>query len=145
MLVSILIIGFSIVLVVYWFRYSCILLFRNSREAVAAASVANADPRFTFSQVRLHLENNQEMDPLQRSLDRDFQLLKYLVEHAAGLRFESIEDRLLMIDYKVMQWWYRFARIVAPQQARAALIEMSTVLAILVSHMCERAGVTAET
>jgi len=34
---------------------------------------------------------------------------------------ESFEDRLLVLDYKVMQWWYRLTRVAAPQQARQAL------------------------
>ena len=142
MIVSILIIVVSLVLLAYWFRYSCILLFRNSRQ-VAAADAA-VDPRFTFSRVQIELPTSRELDPLHRLLDRDFQLLKYLVEHGAGLRLESIEDRLLVIDYRIMQCWYLLARIAAPERARAALAERATVLGILVRHMCERAGIAAE-
>ena len=142
MIVSLLIIAFSLVLLVYWFRYSCILLVRDAQEA--AASNPAVDARFGFAQVQREIDTALELDTLHRSLDRDFALLKYLVEHAAGLRFESVEDRLLMLDYRVMRFWYRLVRLVAPQRARRALEEMASVLAILVRHMSERAGVTAE-
>jgi hypothetical protein len=142
MIISFLIIVVSVVLLVYWFRYSCILLCRGSQQQTANLP---DDPRFAFSRVQVQLKTSAELDPLHRSLDRDFQLLKYLVEHAAGLRFESVEDRLLMIDYKVMRGWYGFTRLVAPEKARAALAERAMVLGILVRHMCERAGVTVET
>jgi hypothetical protein len=142
MIASILIIAFSVVLLGYWFRYSCMLLLRDFQEQRVAETAA--DPRFTFAQVRANIEGSGELDPLHRSLDRDFQLLQYLVEHAAGLRFDSLEDRLLTIDYKVMRFWYNLARVVAPKQARRALAERASVLGILVARMCERAGVTAE-
>jgi len=142
MIVSILITAFSLVLLVYWFRYSCILLVRSSREGISTAPVT--DPRFAFPQAQLDLAVKADLRRVYLSLDRDFQLLKYLVEHAAGLRFESVDDRLLMLDYKVMRLWYRFARILAPERARAALVEMATVLNILVCHMSDRAGVSAE-
>ena len=142
MIISILIIAFSLVLMGYWFRYSCILLLRNAQEE-AVATPAD-DVRFAFPQVQLQLESSGELGALHRSLDRDFQLLKYLVEHAAGLRFESIDDRLLMLDFTAMRLWYGFTRVAAPEQARRALVEMAAVLGVLVRHMNEHAGVRAE-
>jgi hypothetical protein len=149
MFASVLIIVVSLVLMAYWFRYSCLLVVRNLKEQRQAAPVD--DPRFAFSKVQADLETapsqallSGSLDPLHRSLDRDFQFLQYLVEHAAGLRLDSVDDRLLMIDYKVMRWWYRFTLLAAPEQARRALAEQATVLGILVNRLRERAGVTAE-
>jgi hypothetical protein len=143
MLASILIIGFSLVLLVYWFRYSCILVLRNN--TVEAAKVpAIPDNRFSFSHVQTQLKAGLELDPLHRSLDRDYQLITYLLEHAAGLELDSLEDRLLVVDYKVMQGWYRLTRTAAPRQAREALSEMASVLAVLGQRIGEQAGVRDE-
>ena len=137
MLASVLIIVFSVVLFGYWFRYSCIHLLRNS----AAPATSPADPRFHFVQVQQGLKSDLDLDPLHKSLQRDYQILCYLLQHAAGLELASFEDRILVLDYKVMQAWYRLTRSAAPRQARRALVEMSEVLGILVHRIGEQAGV----
>jgi len=138
MLASILIIAFSFVLLVYWFRYSCILLLRNYPEP-AESSRAIVDNRFRVDEVQQRLETAEPLDPLHASLQRDYQVLTYLLEHAAGLELAAFEDRLLVFDYKVMQWWYCLTRTAAPEQARKALKEMAAVLGILVGKIDQRA------
>src|ERR1700739_4742039 len=110
MLASLLIIGCSLVLFVYWFRYSCMLLLRNS------TGPARTDSRFSFTDIQRLLQSGHELDPLHASLNRDYQVLIYLLQHAAGLGTHSIEDRLLLLDYKVMQWRYRLPKTAAPDQ-----------------------------
>lgn len=139
MITGILIITFSVVLLVYWFRYCCILLIRTHAEQQMAVAPA-LDGCLNLSNVQERLRNEPELDSLRRSLDRDYAMFTYLVEHAAGLKATSFEDRLLVVDYKVMQAWYSLTRMAAPEQARRALEEMATVLALLVSKMGERAA-----
>ena len=143
MLASLLIIAFSVVLLVYWFRYSCILLLRNQAE-LAASSPGTADNRFHIVEVQERLRSEEKLDPLHASLQRDYQVLTYLLQHAAGLELSSFEDRLLVLDYKVMRWWFRLTRIAAPDQARRALSEMASVLGILAGKIDERAGAHSE-
>ena len=143
MIASCLIIGFSVLLLVYWFRYSCILLLRDQAERMASAS-AVPDTRFCFAEVQARLRTAEVLDPLHLSLQRDYEILIYLLQHAAGLSLESFEDRLLVLDYKVMQWCYRITRIAAPQQARRALNEMASVLIVLAQNMGEQARVHTE-
>ncbi|MGO9255310.1 MAG: hypothetical protein ACLQU1_03260 [Bryobacteraceae bacterium] len=138
MITSVLIIAFSIILLIYWFRYCCILLIRTHAEQQMAAAPA-CDAQFSFNHVRERLRTESELDALRRSLDRDYALFAYLLEHAVGLGATSLEDRLLVLDYKVMQWWYRLTKTAAPEQARRALDEMATVLGLLVGKMGERA------
>jgi len=140
MLASVLIIVISAVLFAYWFRYSCILLLRNS----AAPATSPVDARFRFIQVPESLKSDLELDPLHKSLQRDYQILCYLLRHAAGLELASFEDRILVLDYKVMQAWYRLTRTAAPAQARRALVEMSEVLGILVRRLGEQASIRNE-
>ena len=143
MLASILIIGFSLVLFVYWFRYCCTLLLRSSQEQVAAMP-AIADNRFGVAGVVERLRTEEALDPLHQALDHEYQVFKYLVEHAAGLELASIEDRLLLLDYKLMQVWYRVTLTAAPRQAREALRQMASILDVLVHKMSHQAGVNAE-
>lgn len=143
MLASIFIIAFSMALLVYWFRYSCILLLRNQSELVNT-SPATADNRFHIHEVRERLRSDSQLDPLHASLQRDYQVLTYLLEHAAGLELSSIEDRLLVLDYKIMHRWYQLTRIAAPDYARQALSEMALVLGILAGKIDERAGAHSE-
>jgi hypothetical protein len=143
MIASFLIIGFSLFLLLYWFRYSCILLLRAHAEQMASAS-AVSDIKFCFAEVQARLKTAPVLDPLHLSLQRDYEILIYLLQHAAGLSLESFEDRLLVLDYQVMQWWYHLTRIAAPQQARRALYEMASVLSVLARKMGEQAGVQTE-
>jgi len=142
MLASLLIIGISAVLFIYWFRYSCILLLRNFQEQGVVST--DADERFSFSEVQRRLAAGEEMSSLHSSLQRDYNVLTYLLEHAAGLELSGIEDRLLVLDYKVMQWWYRLTKTAFPEQARRALNEMATVLGVLVHKMGQQAATAAQ-
>ncbi|MDR3704267.1 MAG: hypothetical protein P4L56_31755 [Candidatus Sulfopaludibacter sp.] len=140
MVASVLIIGFSFVLLVYWFRYSCLLLLRSSVPAESAI----LDQRFGFARVKEQLQPGANLDALHQMLAHDYRLLTYLLEHAAGLNLDSLEDRLLVVDYRVMQWYYRLTKTAAPEQARHALSEMAAVVGVLVQHMSEQAGVQAQ-
>lgn len=139
MIASVLIITFSLVLFVYWFRYSCLLLLRRTADQ----PVAEAD-RFHYATVQQGLKAGLELDPLHQALDRDYRVLTYLLEHAAGLELEQLEYRLLVLDYKFMQSWYRLTKSAAPQQARQALGEMANVLEVLVGRIGEQAGTRNE-
>lgn len=139
MIASILIIAFSLVLFLYWFRYSCLLLLRRTSEPSAAAA-----DRFHFVAVRQNLPDAVTLDPLHQALERDYRLLTYLLDHAAGLELEKLEYRLLALDYRTMQLWYRMTRWALPSQARRALGEMADVLDALVGRIGENAGVRTE-
>ena len=140
MIASVLIIAFSLVLFVYWFRYSCILLLRSRADQPAAT----ASERFNYTYVQQGLQSGLELDPLHRSLENDYKVLTYLLEHAASLQTEQLEYRLLVLDYKLMQGWYRMTKSVSPQHARRALTEMADVLRFLVGQMGEQAVVRHE-
>jgi hypothetical protein len=138
MLASILILAISLVLFVYWFRYSCLLLLRDQPTGTVQ------DVRFSFAGVRSRLQQERELEPLQAALQRDYQVLVYLRRHAAGLGLESLEDRLLVLDYRLMRLWYHTTKVLAPLQARKALVEMASVLEILARNMGNRADSQAQ-
>jgi hypothetical protein len=138
MLASALIIAISLVLLVYWFRYSCILLLKDAALRTSEAPLQPA--RFGYAAVRERLDAATDLDPLHSSLRRDYELIMYLVKHASGMELDSIEDRLLILDYKLMQLRYRLTRALLPGQARQALSEMVSVLDVLVRRMGPQNG-----
>ena len=141
MIAGILIIAICLVLFVYWFRYSCLLLLRTTTEQVGASAL---DERFRVSSVMERLKSNVELDPLEGELERDFSILAYLIEHTADIELASIESRLLILDYKLMRAWSRLTRTMAPEQSRKAMAEMASVLGVLVRKMSEQSGIQAE-
>ena len=140
MVAGILIITFSLILFAYWLRYSCVLLIRNASARAAQAE----DERFSVGRVLERLKTEQELDPLERALERDYHVLRYLIQHAADLELASIENRLLLIDYRVMRVWSHLTRTIAPEQSRKALAEMASVLGVLVRKMGEQSGMQVE-
>ena len=143
MFASVLIIVLCSALLGYWFRFSCILLLRSSAEQLSTVSSA-MQGTFKVAEIQEGLENGAALDPLHQLLSRDYQVLTYLVRHSSKVKLESFEERLLVWDYKVMQFWYGVTKTAAPEQARQALREMATVLTVLSGRIGERAGVSAE-
>jgi hypothetical protein len=71
-------------------------------------------------------------------------VLTYLIEHAADLELASVENRILLFDYKLMRVWSHLTRTAAPEQSRRALTEMASILGVLVRKMGEQSGMQAE-
>ena len=133
MITSVFIIAISVILFVYWLRYSCVMLLRSAQERGEMAK--SADERFNVAAVLERLKTEGDLDPLEQALERDYHVVTYLIEHAADLELASIENKLLVLDYKLMRVWSRVTRTVAPQQSRKALSEMASVLSVLVGQM----------
>ena len=133
MITSAFIIAISVILFVYWLRYSCVMLLRSAQERGEMAK--SADERFSVAAVLERLKTEGDLDPLEQALERDYHVVTYLIEHAADLELASIENKLLVLDYKLMRTWSRVTRTLAPQQSRKALSEMASVLSVLVGQM----------
>src|SRR5450759_1002666 len=140
MVTGVFIIAISALLFVYWLRYSCVILLRRTRAEMPTV----ADERFCALSVLERLQTEAELAPLERALERDYHVLTYLIEHAADLELASVENRLLVLDYKLMRLWSRLTRTVAPQQSRKALSEMASVLSVLVGQMDESSHLQME-
>jgi hypothetical protein len=86
------------------------------------------------------LKSDAALDPLERALERDYCILSYLIQHATDLEMASVENRLLLLDYKLMRLWSRMTRSRAPRQSRKALEEMASVLGVLIHCMGRQPG-----
>ena len=131
MVTSVFIIGISAVLLLYWLRYSCVMLLHGALERSATV----ADERFSASSVLERLKTEADLAPLERALERDYRVVTYIIEHATDLELASIENKLLVLDYQLMRLWSRLTRTLAPQQSRKALSEMASVLRVLAGQM----------
>lgn len=135
----------SLLLFGYWFRYTCLLILSAKTTRDYAASVAMAN-QLKFLEVQSQLRGDAaDLERLQKSLDRDYRVLTYLLKHAAIAPSGGawVEKRMLEIDYRIMRAWYRVSRNLSPTVARAALNEMSQVVAYFANTMGERSAVSA--
>ena len=130
------------VLLIYSFRYTCLRILRAQTPRDYAPGLAAANGlKYPGIQGRLLQEvSAAELTALQKSLDADYVLLTYLLKHTAG--FEdggiAVEQRILMLDFKVIRLFFALARRLAVPQARAALAEMSSILEHLADAMGKR-------
>jgi hypothetical protein len=139
MIASIAIALFSILLLLYWLRYTCLLLLRNGADRTLVTNPV-FQRGFTFGSIAERLRNETELDPLHRALQRDYHVLTYLVQHASGLELANFDERLLVWDYRLLQVWYAVTKTAAPERARQALGESADVLRLLASRIGQRAG-----
>ena len=133
MITSVFIIGISVALFVYWLRYSCVILLRSAHERTEMEPIG--DESFHVSAVLERLKTAADLDPLERALHRDYHVVAYLIEHAAGLELASIENKLLVFDYRLMRLWFHVTRTVAPRHSHHALLEMAAVLSVLFAQV----------
>lgn len=132
----------SLLLFGYWFRYTCILILSAKTTRDYAASVAQAN-QLGFLAVQAQLrEQAPELDRMKAALDRDYEVLSYLLKHASSTEGESnVEKLMLGINYRVMGAWYGFSRKFSPAIAARAIEEMSQVVAHFANAMGERSAV----
>jgi hypothetical protein len=142
MIASLLIIVVSTALLIYWFRYACLLILRTQTGKDYASGLAAAN-NLKYPEVHGRLLQDApaaEIPALQKSLEADYFLLTYLLNHTVGLEVGGItvEQRMLMLDFKVMRMFCTLSSRLAVPQARAALAEMSSILKHLANTMGER-------
>jgi hypothetical protein len=123
----------SALLFAYWFRYSCVLIL-NARTARDFATEVVAANQLAFMNVQAQLRQGvPDLDRLQGMLDRDFAVLRPLIQGGDGM-----EERLLRIHYRIMGIWCRMSRPFSAAAARKALDEMSMVVAHFANAVGER-------
>lgn len=147
MIASILILAFSLLLFLYWFRYTCLLILSAKPAKDFAGQVAAAN-QLGFLEVQSRLRGAFEpvvLDQLHESLDRDFRLLTDLLRHGAEFQVGggSLERSMLSIDYKVMKVFYSVTRTMSAPKAVQALEEMSNIVSHFANAMGERATLSS--
>jgi hypothetical protein len=134
----------SVLLLAYWFRYTCLLIMSAKTTRDYAASVAAAN-QLGFLEVQSQLcDAVPDLDRLKNALDRDYKVLTYLLKNASnGSEEGAIEKRMLEIDYRIMGAWYSVSRRFSQSAASRAVEEMALVVAHFANAMGERSSVGA--
>src|SRR5579871_4562789 len=125
----------SMLLFGYWFRYTCLLILsaKTSRDYAADVAMAN---QLSFLEIQARLREGAAVDGLSAALDRDYAVIKGLMEQAANAAGGgSLEDRMLQVNYRITRAWYACSRQLSPTTARKALEEMSMMLAHFANSM----------
>jgi len=134
----------SVLMLGYWFRYSCLLMLSAETTRDYASEIATAN-QLSFLQVRTELRDQQPADlsRLQASLDRDLSVVTYLIQNASGQGEWGMEDRMLQLNYRVMSTWCSISQRFSAEAGRRALDEMSMIVSHFANSLGERAAVGA--
>jgi hypothetical protein len=127
----------SVVLLSYWFRYTCALILRAHPDEAAGDNQARAN-HLNFPDIRAKLSDctaEVALAPLHVLVERDFRFVRFLVRNTSHSGVDSLETRMLMLDYRLMQLWYMLTLHVIHSQARKALEEMARVVGYLAQKM----------
>jgi hypothetical protein len=129
----------TLALFLLWFRYMCSLMLaaqtaHDSRDSVAAAN------SLAFPEVKRKLAGGGplELGEAVKALDRDFEVLAYLLRHmgASPLSDSPAETWMLKVDYQVQRVAFLLARPVIESAARNRISQMATI----VSHFADLIG-----
>ena len=133
----------SISLFVYWFRYTCLLILSAKTTTDYAAEIATAN-QLSFLQVQASLREGglQDLDSLTQALDRDYAVIRHLLDRAANGE-SHLETRMLQVNYRMMHTWYSISRTFSPTAARKALNEMAMTISHFANAMGEQAASAA--
>ena len=142
MIISWLIIAVSMALFLYWFRYTCVLILSTRTTKDYSEEVATAN-RLSFAVVHgmIRAAEDEHLDGIQASLERDYRLVQSLLKQAGAIRVqgEPIEEIMLRIDFRIMQAWCGLQRRVRGSGSRTALEEMAQIVA----HFADTYGESA--
>ena len=139
--ITAIIVAGSVLLFGIWFRYTCLWIVSAKTALDYAGDVAVANQlSFLEVQSRLHDRNITDFDPLRAALEHDYALITYLLKNAAHSTSDEsfIETRMLAMNYRLLDAWYRVSRRFSTEAACRALEDMSLVVAHFANVMGER-------
>ncbi len=151
-MIELLIPAFALTLFLYWFRYSCLAILHSARPRDRVVQVAIANQLY-FVAVQDRLQNEvssnevseDELDDFDRALLRDYQVLTCLLRYTSGLRARvfTLDQRILMIDFKLMRWLYALTRRWAIGLSKKTLAERTEILEHFANTVADRSAAVA--
>jgi hypothetical protein len=150
MIFNIGVVALSLLLLIYWFRYTCVLMLRTKPVRDYSKQVVAANQLNVFDvQSRLAAGapdgTVQHLDELEQMLDRDYRLLMYLMEHAANFKTAGyeLEQTMLKLNYHIVKRCYAVTRRFSIAQGSRRLSEMAAIITHFANLMGERAALAA--
>ncbi len=145
MILSTLIIAVSVVLFLYWFRYSCVLILNTRTTRDYSEGVATAN-QLSFVGIQDKLDESQaDLISIRQSLENDFRVVGNLLTKAASVPVggEALEEIMLRIDFRIMSAWFSLTRRFSDSGAKTALDEMNQIVAHFANVCGERSAESA--
>jgi hypothetical protein len=141
MISELLIVSLVLVLSVYWFRYNCKTILKSKTSRDRAQQVASANQlTFPATEERLHGEiAANDLDDANKGLLRDYQVLTCLLRYTVATPY-TVEQRILMLDFRYMQLKYALTRRYFSRSARRALGECVSILNHFANTLGERSA-----
>jgi hypothetical protein len=144
MISELLILAFALILGAYWFRYNCLAILKTRCSRERAELVASAN-QLAFLEVIERLEGQAaagDFDRLHRTLQHDYMVLTALLRYSSTLPTggHTVDERLLMVDFRLLQGWYAVVHSLASGPARRALEERARILVHFANRMAERSA-----
>ncbi len=149
MLSELLILSFALVLFYYWFRYNCHAILRTAETGERARQVAAAN-ELRFPYVLEYLQGEltlEEIEALDTWLQRDYEVLTSLLRYTSALRVGShtVEQRILMADFKLQQLWFAITKKSMTGAARRSLEERAHILTHFANTLSARSASLSRT
>ncbi len=144
MVSELLILIFALTLGAYWFRYNCLAILKTKSSRERAEQVASAN-QLTFLEVTERLESQPvaaDFERLHRLLQHDYMVLTALLRYSSTLPTTgfTVDERLLMIDFRLLQGWYAMVHNLASGPARRSLERRARILVHFANRMAERSA-----
>lgn len=137
-----LILFFSLGLLAYWFRYTCVMILDAQPDEASEAEQARTN-HLSFAAIREKLRNHSgdlPLESLRQSLEQDYRFVRFLLRQTGRTGGCCVEARILMLDYHLMRLWYRMMQHSHRSLAYKALEEMSGIIGYLVRKAAAGAG-----
>jgi len=131
-------------LLIYWFRYTCRLIL-NAKPARDYTQQVAAANELRFLQIQEDLpfvRGRRQLDNLEKTLERDYRLLSFLLRHTATLQPETdgLEQNMLMLHFNLLRAYYSLICAISQSKGRLAIQEMGKVVCYFANRMGERAA-----
>jgi hypothetical protein len=134
----------SVVLLVYWFRYTSLLILSTKTSHDFSFDIAHAH-ELQFPEVRASLPSigAARFGALLSGIDHDYRLVSALLRNVeTSEKRACLEDIILRVDFIGLKLAYRLSAPFSEQMARRALTEMADVVAHFANAVGERSMAT---
>jgi hypothetical protein len=128
---SLILIGLSLALFAYWFRYSCLLILRTQTAEDYSREVCRANG-LSFDLVKGQIEaaSNPNLSALYESLERDYRVVSQLLDQVSmqSQQDNVLETKLLRANFRATQAWFLVSHKLGLKSSASALEEMAETI-----------------
>ena len=147
MIFSLIMIGVSSCLFIYWLRYTCglILSAKTARDYTHDVAEANGLRFLQVQQDLAQVRERPDLDTLHSNLGTDYRLLTYLLVHGPAFHAngDRLEQMMLMLNFRLLDAFYTLTCPISMSNGKRALREMTQVVGYFANRMGERSAYAA--